>query len=190
MAIKKLNFSFEVPITALLSLIATGNTGLKIDVLGDDKSHPIGKLLNGAHPAMKLLEGPKGPKKGGGIGSPGQPRQRGVENGQPITAYNAMMKAMGARSDHTLSNADLRALVGGIGLAPSSANSQISLMRTRGHAKRIGEGIYQLTAHGIMECEKRGFKVVGKNRKPPDKKKKSKASASAETPVAAESDHG
>jgi hypothetical protein len=198
MAIKKLTFTFEVPITQLLGLIATGNSGLKIDVMGDDKVHPIAKALNGAHPAMKLLEGPKAakPAKAHGVGTGNGPRQRGKDgNGEPITAYNAILRALAKASDHEMQLAELRTVVGGTGLSPSSANSQISLMRTRGIARRAGEGVYQLTARGLAEAEKRGLvKAHPKAHpkpKPPKKKPPAPAPEAAEpAPVAAEQDHG
>jgi hypothetical protein len=196
MAIKKLTFTFEVPITQLLGLIATGNSGLKIDVMGDDKVHPIAKALNGAHPAMKLLEGPK-PAKARGVGTGNGKRQRGQDsNGEPVTAYNAILRALGKASDHEMQLSELCAIVAGVGLSPKSANSQISLMRTRGIARRAGQGVYQLTGRGVAEAEKRGLvKVHAKPKppkpKPPKKKEPAHAPDAVEpTPVAAEQDHG
>lgn len=168
MAIKKLTFSFELPVTQLLGLIATGNTGLKIDVLSDDKIHAL-KALNGARP--KLLEGPKKPH--GNTGNAG-PKTRGKDaSGQPLTAYNAILRALAKASDHTLTLAKLRPIVAELGLSPSSANSQISLMRTRGQAKHVADGTYQLTKNGLAEAEKRHL----------IRRKKTE-------PVAAEADHG
>jgi hypothetical protein len=182
MPIKKLNFSFEVPITALLGLIATGNAGLKIDVVGDDKPAKVPKLLNGAHPDMKLLEGPK---RRGSV--PGEPRNRGKdEHGNRMTAFSAILKALAHARDHTTTLVALRPIVAGLGLAASSANSQISLLRTRGLARRISEGEYQLTKSGMAEAEKRG--LIKAKAKP-----KTKASNKA-APIAAEGvtepDHG
>ena len=149
MAIRKLTFSFEVPITQLLGLIATGNSALKIDVLGDDKVHPL-KALNGT----KLLEGPK--KARGGVN--GRPRSRGKDkSGQPLTAYSAIIRALAKAADHTLTLADLHPIVTDLGLSASSANSQISVMRARGHAKRVTDGTYQLTKNGLAEAAKRNL---------------------------------
>jgi hypothetical protein len=167
MAIRKLTFSFEVPITQLLGLIATGNTGLKIDVLSDDKIHAL-KALNGARP--KLLEGPKKPH--GNVGN-GGPKVRGKEHGKPITAYNAIIRALAKAADHTLTVTDLRSVVGSLGLSPSSASPQISAMRTHWHVKHIGEATYQLTKNGLAEAEKRHLIRPKKT-----------------APVAAEADHG
>jgi hypothetical protein len=192
MAIKKLTFTFEVPITQLLGLIATGNSGLKIDVMGDDKVHPIAKALNGAHPAMKLLEGPK-PAKAHGIGTGNGKRQKGQDaNGQPITAYNTILRALAKASDHEMQLSELRPMVGDIGLSPGSANSQISLMRTRGVVRRAGEGVYQLTARGVAEAEKRGLVKAHPKPKPKPPKKKTPAPApeAEPAPVAAEQDNG
>jgi hypothetical protein len=152
--------------TQLLGLIATGNADMKIDIYGDDKPTKV-KQLNGAHPAMKLLEGPK---KRHGLAH-GQARQRGKdENGDPITAYNAILRAMTKAKDHIMTLTELRPTVEGLGLNPSSANSQISLMRARGLAKRIDEGTYQLLARGMQEAADRGL-VKGKPKeKTPAKK--------------------
>lgn len=158
MAIKKLNFSFEVPITALLGLIATGNSALKIDVFGDDKTSQTAKLLNGAHPKIGRLEGPKKAKSKKGVGTGNGPRQRGKdEHGKPITAYNTILRTLAKAPNHTMLLSDLRSKIAAIGLNPSSANSQISLLRTRNLAKRIGEGEYRLTANGLHEAERRGL---------------------------------
>jgi hypothetical protein len=150
---------------------------------------------------MKLLEGPKpahkpGPKpaKAHGVGTGNGPRQRGKDaNGHPITAYDAILRALAKASDHEMQLAELRPIVEGIGLSPSSANSQISLMRTRGIARRAGEGVYQLTARGVTEAEKRGLVKAHPKPKPPPKKKKAPAPAPEAVepaPVAAEQDHG
>jgi hypothetical protein len=189
MAIKKLTFSFEVPITQLLGLIATGNSGLKIDVVGDDRPHPMAKLLNGAHPAMKLLEGPK-------HGNTGKSRARGQDaNGHAKTGYQAMLEAMAKAPDYAMPIDKLRPIVAALGLTPSTASSQVSLMRQRGHARRISDGIYGLTANGIHECERRNIPVIGKSRKAKAKKKAVPKKPAAKKPapvepVAAEQDHG
>jgi hypothetical protein len=185
MAIKMVNFSFAVPIEQLLALVVTGNVGMKVDVFGTNTIKPTKLLKNGAAPPLML----EGPKAHGNIGH-GGPRQRGKDaNGNGKTAYVAMLEALATSPDYTGKLSDLRTLVAALGLAGSSANSQMSLMRTRGHAKRISEGTYQLTKPGIAECEKRGITVSGKSAaKKPVKEKKKKAAAAA--PVAAETDHG
>jgi hypothetical protein len=172
MAIKQVNFSFSVPIEQLLLLVARGNVGMKVDIMGNDPPpmKVVKQLKNGSAPL--LLEGPKS-AKAKGVGTGNGPRQRGKDaNGKPITAYNAIIRALAKASDHEMQLSELRPVVEGLGLSPGSANSQISLMRERGIARRAGEGVYQLTARGLGEAEKLGFvKPHPKVTKPKAKKK-------------------
>jgi hypothetical protein len=150
--IKKISFSFDVPLTTLLGLIATGNADMRVDVYGDERAHPL-KALNGAHP--KLLEGPKRPHGNAGIS---RPKARGKDaSGQRMTAYNAMLRALAKAANHTLTTTDLRPIVTELGLAVSTASTTVHVMRARGHAKHVAEGTYQLTKMGLTETEKRGL---------------------------------
>jgi hypothetical protein len=185
MAIKKLTFSFDVPITAFLGLIATGNSGLKIDVVGDDKVHPLARALNG-HNGVKLLEGPKH----GNSGQTG-PRARGKDaHGHTKTAYVAILETLARAPDYTATVRELRPIVQKLGLADNTAASQVALMRTRGHAKRIGEGTFQLTKPGIAECERRGIAVIGQSRKAKAKRPPKPKTPAPAAPVAAEQNNG
>jgi hypothetical protein len=151
MPIKNLRFSFDIPLTQLLGLIASGNVDMKIDVTGTEpKGHKALTHANG----VKLLTGP-------GTGSTsknGQPRNRGRDaNGQPVTAYDAIMKMLAAAPDHTGTLAELKPIVAALGLSESSASSQMNVMRRNNHAKRLDKGTYQLTKNGLAEAKKRNL---------------------------------
>jgi hypothetical protein len=187
MAIKVVNFSFAVPIEQLLALVVAGNVGMKVDVFGTGTMPKPPKMLKNGHAPPLLLEGPKKPH--GNIGKSGNRARGKGANGETKTAYTMMLEVMAASPDYTATLADLRPAVAALGLSASSANSQTNVMRQRGHAKRIGEGVYQLTKPGVAECEKRGIRVSGKSvAKKPVKEKKKKVAAAA--PVAAETDNG
>lgn len=145
MAIKKLTFSFEVPITQLLGLIATGNTGLKIDVAGDERATKAVKALANGH-APKLLESPDAHAK----------RQK-KRNDMP--GWHLLLKAMAANPEHTKAVRDLAKMLSGAGLSEKSVSPQLSMMQKKSWMKRIDEGVYQLTAKGALQAEKLGFHV-------------------------------
>jgi hypothetical protein len=163
MAIKKLTFSFEVPITQLLGLIATGNSGLKIDVLGDDRPAPQKRLNH--HNGVKLLEAPKQPRI---------PRVRSA-NGKP--SWVSMLEALAKNPEHTKSTTDLGRVLEANGLSAKSVSPQLSKMQENGMVTRTEPGVYRLTAKGLREAIQRGFGVT---RKPPKKKKKAAVVATAD----------
>jgi hypothetical protein len=171
MAIKKLTFSFEVPITQLLGLIATGNTGLKIDVLGDDRPTPQKRLNH--HNGVKLLEAPKQSRV--------QPSRIRSTNGKP--SWISMLEAFAKNPEHTKSTTDLGKLLVANGLSAKSVSPQLSMMQGEGFVTRTEPGVYRLTAKGLREAIQRGFGVA---RKPPKKKKP----AAVATPEVAESNNG
>jgi hypothetical protein len=176
MAIKKLTFTFEVPITQLLGLIATGNTGLKIDVQGDERAIPK-KLLNGHAP--KLLTGPPMQERRGGH------TQRGRdENGKPAIGWHKMLEALAKNPEHTKTTIDLGHLLETLGLSKKSVSPQISMMQKKGWLKRLEPGVYQMTAKGGVEASRLGFMTA------PRKAKKAKPTKSAAAPVEAEQSHG
>ena len=129
MAIKKVTFSFDVPITQLLGLIATGNADMKISVYGDDHS-PKPKRLNGHTPA--LLEGPK-PNK-----------QRG-----PKTAYRLLFDKLAANKDRIFGPVDLAPDLVAAGLSGKSVSPQLSKLKKDGNVRRLGDKQYQITPKGI-----------------------------------------
>lgn len=129
MAIKKVTFSFDVPITQLLGLIATGNAAMKIDVYGDDHIPKV-RRLNGHAP--KLLEGPK------------KSKQRGNKSG-----YRLLFDQFAADKDRSFGPIDLApALVEG-GLSPKSVSPQLTKLRQAGNVRRVSDGKYQITPRGI-----------------------------------------
>jgi hypothetical protein len=180
MAIKKLTFSFEVPVTQLLGLIATGNTGLKIDVLGDDKVHHVPRLMNGQ--AQKLLEGPKTGK---------HPKtNRGKDaSGKPAIAWQRLLEAFAKNPDHTKGIGDLGTLLEGFGLSKKSVSPQLSMMQKKGWLKRLDAGVYQMTAKGGVMAQRLGFHIADRKLKT-KKKSKDKPAPPAEPVTVTETDHG
>lgn len=203
MAIKKLKFAFEVPITALLGLIAAGNTGLKIEVIGDDREMPP-HLLNGH--GMKLLEGPKpalleGPKKRYSpkpLSIDARPSHKTIGD---TPSWQQMLRAFARNPEHTKTAADLKKLIVSIGLMETSMSPQLAMMKNSGLIRSLSTGVYQLTAKGVATAEKLGFHVAGTKSdtkpKPKDKpkpkskpdKKKPKTKTPEET-VTEEPSHG
>jgi hypothetical protein len=129
MAIKKVTFSFDVPITQLLGLIATGNAAMKIDVYGDDHPPKV-KRLNGHTPA--LLEGPK-------------PRKQRYEG---KTAYRLLLDQLASDKDKGFRAAELSPALIAAGFSPRSISPQLTKLRTDGNARNVG-GKYQITQRGI-----------------------------------------
>jgi hypothetical protein len=201
MPIKDLDFHFRIPLTTILNLVAVGHAEMKIDVFGDNKVKRV-KQLNG-HSDPKLLEAPKktlgAPKK-----APGAPRARtrGRDaNGEKITAIDLMMRLMASRPDHTITVVEARELLVSSGLSAKSAHGQAFVMRKRGLARRTADGNTQLTAAGLRDCLKAGYKVVGRTaaknkdaaKASPVKAKKKSAAAvtgSVEATPAVEEQHG
>jgi len=158
MAIKKLTFSFDVPLTSLLSLIAAGQADLRIDVLGDDK--PLSAKALAAAGISGLLPRPHGHTD--------VTRSRGIDaSGNRKTAKAAMLEGMAKAAGHTMTLAQMRPLVAALGLSPASANSQISFITKKGWAETTEPGKHRLTESGLTECARRGFDVI----KPPKTKK-------------------
>ena len=144
MAIKSVNFSFNVPIEQLLMLVASGNVAMKVDVYGNDKVAKGLKALNG-HPAPKLLEGPKAKN----------PNKTG--NGA-----RAILEFLVAHPEHKATSAELRALTDPLGLHKNTAATMMSAYKRKGFIKTAGEGVFQLTAAGIKECARRGVEISAK----------------------------
>jgi hypothetical protein len=141
MAIKKITVSFDLPIQTFLSMLSVGNSGMKIDVFGDDGPIRKAKLLNGQKPA--LLEGPKA---GRGV--------RGRDaNGKPVNGRHIMLKHFAENRDRHVHPVEFNELLKAVGLN-GSASGAIHNFRTRGLIKRIGKGAYTITAKGLSEYAK------------------------------------
>jgi hypothetical protein len=133
MAIKKVTFSFDVPITQLLGLIATGNAAMKIDVYGDD--HVVkAKRLNGHSP--KLLEGPN------------KSKQRG-----PKSAYRLLWDQLAAEQARGFRPVELSGRLTEAGLSPKSVSPQLTKLRHGGNVKRVGKN-YFITPRGVSNHAK------------------------------------
>lgn len=152
MPIKKLTFSFDVPLTSLLSLLAAGQADLRIDVLGDDKPVPLSKLL-GANGVAGLLEGPKRVK------GPPKPRAKDA-NGKSTTSLDLILGAMAKNPDHIQTSSDLKACLVAGGLKPNSVSPQLTEAMKRGWTRKLEFGVYQLTFEGVEECRRRELEVV------------------------------
>jgi hypothetical protein len=142
MAIKKVTFSFDVPVEELLALVMTRNAGLRVDVFGTDKSKAHPKQLNG-HPPQALLEAPK--------------RKRHTKrdaSGNVVPIKRLLLKKMLDADNHSLQRDQLKSVLTEAGYSAKSLNNQIGFMRKDGFAKRTAEGIYQLTANGLRAAKK------------------------------------
>lgn len=129
MAIKKVTFSFDVPITQLLGLIATGNAAMKIDVYGDDHP-PKAKRLNGHTPA--LLEGPKHPKS-----------RKGNKSG-----YRLLFDQFATEKDRAFRPIELAPVLVAAGLSAKSVSPQLTKLRYDGFVRKVGDKC-QITPRGI-----------------------------------------
>jgi hypothetical protein len=82
MPIKKLRFSFDLPIGDILALIATRNEALQIDVVTDNREP---KKLPKAHSDIAgLIEGPSSKR--------GQAANRGADELGPITGHMSRLR--------------------------------------------------------------------------------------------------
>lgn len=144
MAIKNLRFSFDVPIVDLLSLVATRNDALHIDVIGDGREpKQPKKLRNGAAAIAGLIEGP------GRQGRHGQQKIGGKdEAGHPITGYQLIAKTVMTAPDHTVTISGLGAVLDAHSLNRKSVSPQVSGMARDGDLKRVGQGTYKVTPQG------------------------------------------
>lgn len=132
MAIKKVTFSFDVPITQLLGLIATGNAAMKVDVYGDDK------VMNG-----KLT----GPRIAGLLEAPGR-RRSGPRKRDGLTAYRLLLNQFADEQKRQFAPVELAPPLVEKGLSPKSVSPQLTLLRKHGNVKRYGNGKYQITVKG------------------------------------------
>lgn len=146
MPIKKVTFSFDVPITQLLSLIATGNAAMKIDVYGDDKHH----VMNGRHltgpKVAGLLEAPKRKSK----------NKSGVKRGD-MTAYEIIARSILADPGHRIDTKTLHPIFEQAGLSRNSISPQVHLMYAKGYLHRSANGQYSITKSGFKHFTQRGF---------------------------------
>jgi hypothetical protein len=148
MAIKKLTVSFDLPIPVFLSMLAAGNSGMKIDVFGDDSPAKTRKLLNGANP-QALLEAPKSSRTG-------TRNARGRDaSGKLVTSYRTIWDAIvAAGADKNISTRDLRLLMPRIGLSEKSVSPQITKLRVDGYVRKMDNGVYRITARGLADHAK------------------------------------
>jgi hypothetical protein len=132
MPIKKISVTFDLPIGQFLGMLAAGNSGMKIDVFGDEPKVSK-KMLNGHAP--KLLEGPK--------------RKSGAT---PGSSRSIIMGAL--KGGEKVPLAQLRSLLKEAGFPhPNLASSMLHTMRKDGVVKRVGAGKYQITPTGTASLK-------------------------------------
>lgn len=142
MPIKTLRFSFDVPLLALLSLVAAGTTGLNIDVLGSDKiDKKAAKALNGHAP--KLLE------------SPDRIKARDA-NGKRISAKTVILAHLFEHKDRACKAKELGDVIAAAGYGANSHSPVLTNLKQAGLVKRAGAAMYQLTAKGITHASAMG----------------------------------
>ena len=134
MAIKKLHIGFDIDVADFVAYIAARNTGMKIDVLGENKPAKIPRV------DQKLLEGPRKPRQTNGVPS-----------------WHYILKAMCDDPKATRTIKELSAIVVAHGLAKNSASPQVDMLRKRGWMKRTAPGVYIATPRGIAEAQKLGL---------------------------------
>lgn len=140
MPIKKISVTFDIPIAQFLGILAAGNSGMKIDVFGDEP-----KKRNGHAPL--LLEKPGVPK----LGMPRMGRGRKDDNGNPISARIILLRVLAASGEKTSTKVLTEALSQAGYASANTASSQLWTLQRVGHVKRIGKGEYQITAKGKQE---------------------------------------
>lgn len=137
MALKKMRVSFDIDIPVFLSMLATANSGMKIDVYGDDKPpKELKRQLNGHH-APKLLAAPKQRRGKGGT-----------------TSYAAILAHLVAHKDSGFKAKELTPIIVAIGKAPNSVSPQLGKLRVDGMVKKDKDGLYRATPKGIAHHEK------------------------------------
>jgi hypothetical protein len=142
MALKKMRISFDIDIPVLLSMLAAGNSAMKIDVYGDERPAKLPKQLKNGHGGPKLLEGPQ-PTNGRG-------RPRGK-----VTAYATLLAFFATNKDRGVRPVELQPLLVAIGLNAKSVSPQLTKLRTDGYVKKHSDdGLYHVTARGLAHHEK------------------------------------
>jgi hypothetical protein len=144
MALKKMRISFDIDIPVLLSMLAAGNSAMKIDVYGDERPAKMPRAAkvtgqggqNGHQP--KLLEGPK--PRAGRIGK--------------ISGYAAMLAHFVAHKDRGYRAIELRPVLVEIGLNEKSVSPQLTKLKVEGLVKKERDGLYHVTPRGIAYHEK------------------------------------
>jgi hypothetical protein len=128
MPIKTVRFSFAVPMTALLSLLATTPGGLQIDVYGNDPKPARRPRALGAD--VPLLEAPKR--------EPGGP-----------TGTEALVAYFVKHKDRAVPLPELYAMFIAMGLKKNSVSPQLVSLMKRGLVRRPSQGCYSITAKGL-----------------------------------------
>lgn len=137
MALKKMRVSFDIDIPVFLSMLAAGNSGMSVDIFGDDKPAKVPKQLKNGH-APKLLEGPKDRKPRGAV-----------------TAYSTILAFFVANKDRGIKPVEIQPQLTAIGLSTKSVSPQLTKLRQDGFVKKNpADGLYHVTARGIAHHDK------------------------------------
>lgn len=125
-------------------MVAAANSGMKIDVYGDEPKAPR-QLKNGHAP--KLLSAPS--KRGGATA-------RGVDaGGNRATAYDTILGFLVANKDRGCKPVEIQPQLIAIGLSAKSVSPQLTKLRHDGFVKKNpADGLYHVTARGIAHQAK------------------------------------
>jgi len=154
MALKKLTVSFDLSIPVFLSMLAAGNGGMKIDVFGDDKPARVPKALRNGNAVAGLLEHhPKQPKQA----KQAKQRKLRTDNTSHVRWRSGkdIARALFLEyKDNPLRPSDFATAFVAAGLAAKSVSPQLSVMLKAREIKRLGNGKYRITPHGIRVAQK------------------------------------
>ena len=147
MALKKMRVSFDLDIPVFMSMLAAANSGMNIEVFGDDKHAKIPKQLKNGH-APKLIEGPK--RAGTGT------TNRGADaSGKRVTAYGTILAFFAANRERGIRPVELQPGLLAIGLSIKSVSPQLTKLRGDGFVKKNpADGLYHVTARGVAHAAK------------------------------------
>lgn len=142
MAIKNVTFSFDVPITTLLGLIATGNAAMRVDVFGDDKVKGLKTLANG-HAIAGLLEAPHSRR--------GTSTNRAVDaNGHQTTGAKILAGVFLASEREPVHTKTLKEALVAHGLNAASVSPQLTVFKKKGWIKSPEKGLSLVTDRGLQ----------------------------------------
>jgi hypothetical protein len=143
MAIKNVTFSFDVPITTLLGLIATGNAAMRVDVFGDDKVKGLKTLANG-HAIAGLLEAPHSSRRGVSMA-------RAVDaKGNKTTGGKVIAGIFLASEREPVHSKTLKEALVAHGLAAASVSPQLTVFKKKGWIKAVEKALYLVTDRGLQ----------------------------------------
>jgi len=143
MAIKNVTFAFDVPITTLLGLIATGNAAMRVEVYGDDKVKGLKSIANGQAIAG-LLEAPRSTRRGISTA-------RAVDSkGNKTTAAKVIAGIFLASEREPVHAKPLKEALVAHGLKAVSVSPQLAVFKENGWIKSPEKGLFLVTDRGLQ----------------------------------------